>query len=66
MQLGESPVVFFSGAGLIQHTRQHNSVDIPESEAKGHFVGRLSSDYDIQRGMLLPVPKIDTATLDVR
>ncbi|CAM9921137.1 unnamed protein product [Sphacelaria rigidula] len=64
MSVGESPLVFFSRANFIRHKRHQYGVVISEFDANRHYARRLSSDYLIQKSMLLAMPEIDTATLE--
>lgn len=60
----ESPLAFLSRACLIRHTKRQYDVVIPRFEANRRIVRRLSSDFEIRRGLLNAIPEIDTITLE--
>lgn len=63
MRSDGSPLVFLSRANLIKHKRGQYDIKIPEGQANWHYARHLSSDYDIQKEILLGMQDIDSITL---
>ena len=53
MYVGEEPFKYFSRCKVIRHKRQKLGIVVSDVDACRHYVRRLSSEYEIQKSLLL-------------
>ncbi|CAM9384321.1 unnamed protein product, partial [Sphacelaria rigidula] len=59
MSVGELPIMYFSRAKLIGHKRAKHGRIVTDSDSCRHFVRGLSSEYDVQKNVLLGMEDLD-------
>ncbi|CAN0450700.1 unnamed protein product, partial [Pylaiella littoralis] len=64
MQVGETPTLYFARAKTLRTKREKHGVTLSDSESNRHIARRLSSDYALQKSMLLISDEISTETLE--
>ncbi|CAN0410909.1 unnamed protein product, partial [Pylaiella littoralis] len=64
MQVGETPTLYFARAKTLRTKREKHGVTLSDSESNRHIARRLSSDYALQKRVLLISDEISTETLE--